>query len=66
MTTYVQPTLANCISATCTFDLWMSKGARDVIAIVVNFILSDWEARHVTVELFKVLDISGVVMAPKL
>jgi hypothetical protein len=44
----------------------MSKGERDVFAIVVNFILSDWEAIHVIVELFEFLDISGVAMAPKL
>jgi hypothetical protein len=37
MITYVQPTLANCLLAICTFDLWMSKGARDVF-YVVNFI----------------------------
>jgi hypothetical protein len=38
MTTYVQPTLADYILATCTFDLWMSKGTRDVFLVVVNFI----------------------------
>jgi hypothetical protein len=41
MTIYLQPTLANCILITCTFDLWMSKGARDVFVVVVNFISSD-------------------------
>jgi hypothetical protein len=50
MTTYVQPTLADYISTTCIFDLWMSKGARDVFAIAMNFISSDWEAKHVTLK----------------
>jgi hypothetical protein len=33
---------------------------------VVNFISNDWEAKHVTIKLFKVLNTSGVTMAPKL
>jgi len=44
----------------------MSKGARDVFAIVVNFISSDWEAKHVTIALFEILDMNDVAMAPKL
>jgi hypothetical protein len=37
MTIYVQPELVDCLLTTYTFDLWMSKGAWDVFAIVVNF-----------------------------
>jgi hypothetical protein len=66
MTTYVQPTLTDCILVTCTFDLWMLKGARDVFVIMVNFISSDWEVKHVTIGLFEVSNITGIVMAPKL
>jgi len=66
MTTYVQPTLANYISTTYIFDLWMSKGARDVFAIAMNFISNDWEAKHVTIRLFEVSDMSDVAMALKL
>jgi hypothetical protein len=43
----------------------MSKGARDVF-FVVNFISNDWEAKHVTIKFFEVLDTSGVTMVPKL
>ncbi len=32
----------------------------------VNFIFSDWRAKHVTLFLFKMTDTSGMVMAPKL
>jgi len=53
MLTYVHPTFANCISATCTFDLWMSKGAYDVFVIVVYFLSNKWEAKHITIRLFK-------------
>jgi len=60
MFTYVHPTLVDCISATCTFDLWMSKGAHDVFAIVVNFLSNKWEAKHVITELFEKFDTSGV------
>jgi hypothetical protein len=44
----------------------MFKRTHDVITIVVNFISSEWEAKHVTIGLFEVIDISGVAMVPKL
>jgi len=66
MLTYVHPTLVNWISATYTFDLWMSKGAHDVFTIVVNFLSNKWEAKHIITELFEVFDTSGVVVAPRL
>jgi hypothetical protein len=43
----------------------MSKGACDVF-YVVSFISNDWEAKHVTIKFFEVLDTSGVTMVPKL
>jgi hypothetical protein len=39
---YVLPTLADCHSTTTSFDLWMSKGAYDVFALVINFLNYDW------------------------
>ncbi len=63
---YVQLTLINYILVTCTFDLWMSKGTRDVFVVVVNFISSDWKARHVTIKLFEISNTSDVAMALKL
>jgi hypothetical protein len=44
----------------------MSKGAHDVFAIVFNLILSDWEAKDVTIGLFKVTDTISATLAPKL
>jgi hypothetical protein len=38
---YVLPALANCFSAIISFDLWMSKGAYDVFALVINFLNND-------------------------
>jgi len=64
MNTYVVPTLTNYLSTTCTFDLWMSKGTHDIF-VVVNFISSDKEIKHVMIEFFEVMNTNGVVMAPK-
>jgi hypothetical protein len=66
MFTYVHPTFVDCISATCTFDLWMSKGTHDVFVVVVNFMSNKWEAKHITIKLFEVSNFSGVTMVPRL
>ncbi len=34
---YVLPKLANCIFATTSFDLWISKGVHDIFVFVINF-----------------------------
>jgi len=39
---YVSPTLKQCYFATISFDLWMSKGAHDVFALVINFLNEKW------------------------
>jgi hypothetical protein len=65
MLIYVHPTLADYISATCTFDLWMSKGVHDVFVVVVNFLSNKWEAKHITIRLFDVSNTSGATMAPR-
>jgi len=66
MFTYVHFALADFISTTCTFDLWMSKSVHDVFIVVVNFFSSKWEAQHVTIELFELFNNNGVAMAPRL
>jgi hypothetical protein len=66
MNTYVVHALVDYLLATCTFDLLMFKGAHDIFIVVVNFILNNWEARHVTIRLFEVIDTSGVAMVSKL
>jgi hypothetical protein len=65
MLTYVYPALVDCILATCTFDLWMLKGAHDVF-VVVNFLPSKWEPKHIAIELIEVFDTNGATMAPRL
>jgi hypothetical protein len=46
----------------------MSKSARDLCAMVVNFLSDMWEDKHmITIGLmFEVSDISGAIMVPKL
>jgi hypothetical protein len=44
----------------------MLKGAHDIFVVVVNFISNDWEAKHVTIGLFKAIHTSGIAMVPKL
>ncbi len=66
MSLYVQLALASCSSTTCTFNLWMLKGAHDIFVVVVNFISNDWEAKHVTIGLFEAIHTSGIAMVPKL
>jgi hypothetical protein len=45
--------------ATFNFDLWMSKGAYDVFALVINFLNNDWQPKHVTIGLFEVTKTIG-------
>ncbi len=34
--------------------------------VVVNFIFNNWEAKHVIVGLFEVIDTNGMAIVPKL
>ncbi len=43
----------------------MLKVVHDIFTIVVNLIVCDWEVKHVTIGLLKVIDID-IVMTPKL
>jgi hypothetical protein len=42
--------------ANTSFDIWMSKGACDVFALVINFLGSDWQPKHVTISLFEAIE----------
>jgi len=52
--------------ATCTFDLWMFIQVHNVFTVVINFVSSNWEPKHMSINLFEAIEISGVAMAPKL
>jgi len=70
LVTYVQHALASCMSTTCTFDLWMFARTHNVFVMVVNLLLifwfSNWEPKHVTINLFEAITTNNVAMAPKL
>jgi hypothetical protein len=51
---------------TTTFDLWMSMGAYEVFALVVNFINANWQPKQVTIGFFEAIEITGQTMAVKL
>jgi hypothetical protein len=38
---YVLPKLIDCIFTIASFDLWMSKGAKNIFALVINFLESN-------------------------
>jgi len=52
--TYVLPFLNDCCCATTNFDMWMSKGAHDVFALVKRNLGSNWKPKQITLVLFKV------------
>ncbi len=52
---YVLPKLTYCISTTTSFDLWMSKGAHDIFALIINVMGSNWEPKEVTIGLFETI-----------
>ena len=63
MDRYVLPSLASSVTASASFDLWMSRGGVDTFALVINFLSDKWIPVHVTVGLFEVSDTSGGAMA---
>ncbi len=48
---HVMPQLIDCISTTCIFNLWMSKGGHDIFVFIINFLGYDWEPKEVTIGL---------------
>jgi len=50
---YVSSKLAKCYSTVTSFDLRMSKGAHDIFALVINFLMVDWQLKHIMISLLK-------------
>jgi hypothetical protein len=63
MEQYVMLVLDSCVIITTSFDLWVSRSGHDTLALVINFIYSQWVPYHVRVGLFEAIDMSGFVMA---
>jgi hypothetical protein len=54
------------MSTTTCFDLWMSKSADDIFALVINFLDENWQPKKVTISLFEVLETMGQALAKNL
>jgi hypothetical protein len=63
---YVLPKLSQCVSVTANFDLWMSKGAYDIFALVINFLNGNWKLRKVTIGLFETIETTNQALAKNL
>jgi hypothetical protein len=44
----------------------MSKGAYDVFALVINFLGSDWQPKHVIIAFFEVIETTSQALAKSL
>jgi hypothetical protein len=42
-----------------SFDLWMSKGAYDILALVINFLDQNWQPKKVTIGFFEATKTAG-------
>ncbi len=63
---YVLPKLVNCIFATPSFDLWMSKGAHDTFVLVINFLESNWQPKQITIGLSEAIETIAQALANNL
>ncbi len=63
---FVFPFINIAIFIIATFDLWMSKGALDTFALVINFLTLDWEPKHVIIGLFEAKWTSEVSLVDQL
>jgi len=59
-------TITQCVIATTTFDLWMSKTNFDMFVLVISFINDDWVAYHVIVRLFEALYTFGATLVEQM
>jgi hypothetical protein len=62
---YVLLALEKCNSTT-SFNLWMSKNVHNIFALVINFLGTNWNLKHVTFGLFEAIDIFGKTLAKNL
>jgi len=60
---YVCLKLPTYVLSMCTFDLWMNKGPCNVFVVIVNFMLKNWEPKHVTINLFQAFYTINATMA---
>jgi len=57
--TYVLVILTKCVFTLANYDLWVSKMAHDVFALIVNFLKENWMLKHITIKLFETFETVG-------
>ena len=57
------PILASCATIAVIFNPWISHTGVNTYCLVVNFIDSDWEPRHITVGIFKASNTARATLA---
>ncbi len=55
--------LVECVFMIACFDLWMSKRAHDIFALVTIFLRNYWMPKHITSGLFEVFETLGHTLA---
>jgi len=63
---YVLLEFSQCVSAIANFNLWMSKGAYDIFALVINFLDGNWKLKRVTIGLFEAIETTNQALAMNL
>ncbi len=63
---YVLLMLHDCKTATASSNLWMSKGANDIFSLIINFLIADWQLKHVTLRLFETNETIGQALLKNL
>ncbi len=63
---YVLSQVFQCMFAIACFDLWMSKGAYDIFAVVINFLDESWQPKKVTIGLFEAIKTMGQTLTRNL
>ncbi len=54
------------LSTIANFYLWMSKGAHDVFALVINFLNEEQQPQHIIIRLFEANESTKQAMARNL
>jgi hypothetical protein len=63
---YFLPKLIDCIFATTSCDLWMSKGAHYIFTLLINFLRFDWQPKQIIIGLFEATKTIGQTLANNL
>jgi hypothetical protein len=58
--------LHDCKTTTASSNLWMSKRANGIFALIINFLIANWQPKHVTLGLFEANETIGQALPKNL